>query len=568
MTKLIKNIKTSRYAKVSDEKAEGATYTPKVLADFVAKQIVQSIKNIPCDRPLRILDPAIGDGQLLISLLEEIHNYSDLQIQVFGFETDSNALDIARTRLSKKYPYLSFDLKERDFLEFVLKQCNKNENYDLVIANPPYVRTQIMGASKAQMLSEHFGLSGRIDLYYAFVAAISRVLDKKGIMGLIVSNRFMTTRSGASVRKAFLEQFNIQHIWDFGDSKIFNAAVLPAVILASGKNGRKSSLPTFTSIYETRDIPSIQRKKAKSPIEAVCYTGNVLVGDDKTFFVQQGRLNTGEQGHGVWRIENEETESWLETVKAHTWKTFGEIGKVRVGVKTCADKVFIRSDWERIAESERPELLKPLITHHIARRYKAIESDEQRQIIYPHEVKGGKRQTIDISLYPQSRAYLEGYRKSLENRKYLLDAGREWYEIWVPHDPSAWEKTKLVFRDISAEPIFWVDKTGAVVNGDCYWFITNDSTQTDLLWLAVAIGNSHFIEKFYDSSFPNKLYAGRRRFITQYVEKFPLPDPNLDESKEIISTAKSVYEYVDSPQGKKLHQKLEQLVFNAFGLCL
>ena len=41
--------------------------------------------------------------------------------------------------------------------------------------------------------------------------------------------------------------------------------------------------------------------------------------------------------------------------------------------------------------------------------------------------------------------------------------------------------------------------------------------------------------------FNNKLYAGRRRFITQYVEQFPLPDPDREESKTIIALAKLIH---------------------------
>ena len=49
-----------RYKIVTEEKAGGATYTPKNLADFVARQIIQTARHFPTDRPLRVLDPAVG----------------------------------------------------------------------------------------------------------------------------------------------------------------------------------------------------------------------------------------------------------------------------------------------------------------------------------------------------------------------------------------------------------------------------------------------------------------------------------------------------------------------------
>ena len=43
---------TKRYKIVTEEKAGGATYTPKNLADFVARQIIQTARHFPTDRPL------------------------------------------------------------------------------------------------------------------------------------------------------------------------------------------------------------------------------------------------------------------------------------------------------------------------------------------------------------------------------------------------------------------------------------------------------------------------------------------------------------------------------------
>lgn len=577
MAMLKNDIAVPRYTVVPEEKAGGATYTPKILADFVARQIVGIFDGFPVGRTIRVLDPAIGDGQLLISLLEQIGDRPKLNIEVYGFETNQNAINTAYSRLRRRFPAVAAYFEQDDFLEFVLKHFGTDskgslftpevpETYDMIIANPPYVRTQIMGSLKAQTLSQRFGLSGRVDLYYAFILAMVQVLKPKGIVGIIVSNRFMTTRSGAPVRRALMERFNLRHVWDLGDSKLFDAAVLPAVLLAEGKNGHKHGLPDFTSIYETRQSVTGKSAKASSPIEALSHTGIVKVGDGRQFLVQHGKLNTDGKVQGIWRIATKKTDSWLATVKAHTWKTFGEVGKICVGVKTCADKVFIRSDWHNIREVEHPELLRSLITHHIARRFKALEPDIQRQILYTHETVQGHRRAVDLSRYPNSKAYLENHRAILESRKYLLEAGREWYELWVPQDPSAWDKTKLVFRDIVEEPTFWIDQSGAVVNGDCYWMVSDEADLSDLLWLAAAIGNSRFIERFYDSCFHNKLYAGRRRFMTQYVEKFPLPDPASDIGKAIIAAAKEVYACTPSSQADELQEQLGRMVWRAFGL--
>ena len=563
---------TKRYDIVTEEKAGGAVYTPKSLADFVSQQIINAVGQKVDGHSFRILDPAIGHGELLVSLLEHLPCQPNPSIEVCGFETDPEALDTARKRLEQQFPNISLRFESGNFLQFVLEnfEITDNENlfrpavpkaYDFVIANPPYVRTQIMGARQARLLSDQFGLSGRVDLYHAFILGISQVLKPQGIAGIIVSNRFMTTKSGASVRRALFDKFNICHAWDLGDTKFFEAAVLPAVLLVQGKNGHKRNPPAFTSIYETSDPATTS---ATDLISALQTEGVVRVGDGRNFRVRHGTIATNGTPEGVWRIATEAGDSWLNTVAGRSWGTFRDIGKIRVGVKTCADKVFIRNDWQDMVEIQRPELLRPLTTHHIARRFKSLPSDQPTRILYPHEVVDGRRRAVDLAQYPRSQAYLTMHRPALEGRKYVIEAGRQWYEIWVPQDPSTWDLPKLVFRDIADQPTFWIDLDGSVVNGDCYWLVAENSTDLDLLWLAAAVANSTFIERFYDLRFHNKLYAGRRRFITQYVEKFPLPDPRSSVSESIIAKAKRIHRATPSASSELLQQELNAMVWEAF----
>ncbi len=563
---------TKRYKIVTDEKAGGATYTPPILSDFVARQIVKLAGPTLHARPLRILDPAIGDGELLVSILRELNRVHG--IEVHGFETDPAALSRARTRIKKEFPNVSVQFQQGNFLEFVLEHFDEltapslfgprtPERFDLIIANPPYVRTQIMGAEQAQMLARCFGLTGRVDLYYAFLMAMARVLKPRGVAGIIVSNRFMTTKSGTAVRAGIRNSFNLRHVWDLGDTKIFEAAVLPAVLLVEGKNGHSTETPSFSSIYETVAAPTCN---ATDPINALEHDGVAALPDGRRFQIRHGKLDVSGPLHSLWRIETKAGSDWLATVAAHTWGTFRDIGKVRVGVKTCADKIFIRHDWEALPPQEQPELLRRLTTHHIGRRFRASLPAKDRRILYPHENVESERRAIDLNRYPRSRAYLEHHRKELEARKYVTEAGRKWFEIWVPQDPSAWDLPKLVFRDIAAEPTFWIDKEGTIVNGDCYWIAPERPCSEDLLWLAAAVANSTFAEAFYDHRFHNKLYAGRRRFITQYVEQFPLPDPTSTTGHRIIEGAKEIYTLADNPRAADLETRLNQLVWEAFGL--
>lgn len=562
-----------RYRIVAEEKAGGATYTPPNLADFVAQRIVESA-DLPTEKT-HILDPAIGDGELLLSLLAHLAPRTTAKLAIYGFETNRLALAEAERRIHGLFPRALLHLRHGNFLEFALEQAADLQTplpfaapttpraFDLIIANPPYVRTQIMGSQRAQILARAFELKGRVDLYHAFLIGMAQVLKPTGTAGIIVSNRFMTTKAGAGLRAALRARFSLQHIWDLGDTKLFDAAVLPAVILAKGRNGKDAGSPAFSSIYETDDAANCA---APDPIAALSTAGVTAVKDGRRFRVNHGVLDGTGPANDVWRIATNASDAWLAKVAQRTSLTFGDIGKIRVGVKTCADQVFIRSDWHAMPHSQRPELLRSLTTHHIAARFHTIPAENMHKILYPHENMAGLRQAMNLSRYPKSRVYLEAHRETLERRTYVLEAGRKWYEIWVPQDPAAWELPKLVFRDISERPAFWLDLEGTIVNGDCYWLAARRREHDELLWLAAAVANSTFVEAFYDRRFNNKLYARRRRFITQYVELFPLPDPTTQLARNIVAIAKAIYADPGSPEAAVMEIKLDQLVWQAFGL--
>lgn len=543
-----------RYGEVSTRKSRGATYTPKRLADFLADQLVGSINLSVRSRPLRIFDPAVGEGELLVSLIARIRDCSQVPIEAFGHETDLLASKIAEARVRGTFPDVPFRLWRSGFLEREIA-----DPFDVVVANPPYVRTQILGSMRARAFARRFGLSGRIDLAHAFLLEITGVLAPGGVAGVIVSNRFMTTRSGASVRQALTERVDVSRVWDFGDTRLFGAAVLPAVVLLEGKVAVTADVAPFTSIYQTSEAAT---NKSKDVVDAVGRSGVVEIEDGRRFRVEHGRLRVARGDGSVWTLGTTTGDAWLAAVDANRWGRFRNIGRVRVGVKTCADSVFIRSGRDSWG-GDIPELVKPLMTHHAARRFRA-RMEELRWIVYPHEVVDGRRRAVDLAAFPSTKAYLDAHKAVLEKRSYVLEAGRQWYEIWVPQDPDAWAKPKLVFRDIADRPTFWVDLDGAVVNGDCYWIAARNDQNLDLLWLAAAVANSRFIETFYDARFNNKLYSGRRRFMTQYVEEFPLPDPEGEIARRLIALAKRAYAIVGSSEEGRAADEMDGLVRRAF----
>jgi adenine-specific DNA-methyltransferase len=551
----------------STRKTHGIHYTPLELAGFVARR---ALKEVTTDDYV-VLDPACGDGELLCAVAVEAEKMGLRPPHLVGIDSDELAVGAARRRLVET-PAASVVVNSGDFLAREMEHSDAFPSaYDLVISNPPYVRTQILGAERAQELGRQFGLAGRVDLYHAFVAAMTTKLADDGVLGLLCSNRFLTTKGGNSLRSLLRRNYEVVELWDLGDSKLFEAAVLPAVVVAR-RVGMPSLVPgSFVQVYEADVLHDGAPEDEESLLDALEgeVEGAIQVGG-RRFIIERGQLlePTGEQ---PWRLTTERGSRWMGVVAEHAAGKLGDIGPIRVGIKTTADSVFIRPSWDDLPEGIRPErgLIHPLLTHRVAARWRADDSATGiRSVLYPHETKDGRRRTIDLTLFPRAAAYLEQHRERLEGREYVMKAGRAWYEVWVPQQPNGWAAPKLVWPDISDRPKFFLDRTGSIVNGDCYWVSCSGLSRDETL-LALAVANSTFALQYYDRCCGNRLYAGRRRFITQYLEALPMPEASPAALRDVAAMVDQLMRQRTSENAEnfaEVESALDAAVFELFGL--
>jgi len=556
-------------------KNTGATFTPKGLSDFLANKIFYELDSTLKDS-YTILDPACGEGELLSSISEKFNDLTNIDVNIRGFDTNINYVVTARNNLAK-FKNFNINIENKDFLisdgvllepKNLFNQFDDKEFADLIIANPPYVRTQILGAEKAQEIAKRFNLKGRVDLYYPFLIAMTNVLKTGGIIGVITSNRYLTTKSGETIRNYLLDNYELIEVIDLGDTKVFDAAVLPAIFIGRKKTNKKILVNNcrFAKIYEQTEGERQDTIKSDSLFDILIKnkTGIYSV-ESKIYNLSVGYLKHSNVKTDVWKFTSDEENKWIEQIKLKTGFFIGERFKVRVGVKSCADNVFIKQDWSK--EETLPEnvFFKPLISQENIQRW-CSKNDSELKILYPHYYQDGKRMVLDIDLYPKAKAYLEKHKTQLTSRNYLIDAGRNWYELWVPQNPLLWNYPKLVFPDISLNARFYYDEKGSIVNGNCYWIVAKDNTEKDLLFLIQGIANSELMAKYHDLCFNNKLYSGRRRYLTQYIEKYPIPNPKDINSLKIIDLVKELNTLSqDNVEINELELKLNALVEKAFG---
>jgi len=556
-------------------KNTGATFTPKELADYLSTKILTHLGT----GKIKVLDPACGEGELLVSIGDKLSNINN-EFSLTGFDASLHYLGFAKSRMLK-FGSGNIELVHGDFLKAVgltenqmtldfssMNEPNSvNQKFDVVIANPPYVRTQILGTDQAQELAKKFNLKGRVDLYYPFLIAMTESLKEGGVLGVITSNRYLSTKSGESIRKYLSENYEILEVIDLGDTKIFDAAVLPAIFIGRKCKLKKPSLAKFLKIYE-------ELNGYKGNLISVRDVFDALSSEEAGYFTtgakrykkSEGILKYNISSTSIWEMYSGLESKWVSRIDSATKCRVEDFFKVRVGIKTTADKIFISENWEELGEDKpEDELLKELISQENIEPW-SVSDKLKLKVLYPHYSKNGVKQTVDIEEYPNAMKYLLFHKDKLTSRKYLIDAGRKWYELWVPHRPEFWNFPKLVFPDISPYPRFYFDTGGKIVNGNCYWIVGMNKNDSEKLLLIQGIANSKLMTKYHDLVFNNKLYSGRRRYFTQYVEKYPLPDFNSPAAKEIVGLVKKLNQSICKETIKELEYQLESKVGEAFGV--
>lgn len=129
------------------------------------------------------------------------------------------------------------------------------------------------------------GTPGRVDLYQAFAGAMIEALRPCGAVGLLCSNKFLTNRTGKSMRGLLHQELVLQELVDLGDTKLFDAAVLPVIVSGTRRlDSGGAEHVRFRSVYERTPAPGTRPEATHSILDALSSDISGFVTDgDRTF---------------------------------------------------------------------------------------------------------------------------------------------------------------------------------------------------------------------------------------------------------------------------------------------
>lgn len=363
----------------------------------LALQIAAFIKTLwDGQTPVRFLEPSIGTGAFYSALKA---TFAPHQIaQATGIELDPVIAHTARELWGSS----KLQLVNADFTTLAAKG-----SYNLILANPPYVRHHHLPANQKQALQARIqaelGLrvNGLAGLYSYFVLLADRWLAADGLAAWLIPSEFMDVNYGAALRRYLSEQVTLLRIHRARPAELqFEDALVSSAIV-------------------------VFRKRQPSASHTVCFSlGGTLEEPDQ----QETLTLSALQESGKWT--RFPMQNGTETMQSQTSTPFAELFTIKRGIATGANEFFILPRTEAKRRGLPEQFLRPVLP---SPRYLTelviLDSGDGFPALPTQYVLldcALPREQI-IENYPALSTYLdEGERNGLD-RRYLATRRTPWY---------------------------------------------------------------------------------------------------------------------------------------------
>lgn len=553
----------------------GVFYTPAPLAEWMVRRSLHSCKTIGFPRPT-LLDPACGAGAFLLAarkILAEQGASNSLSV-LHGVDLDESALTSLRSELlnrtdSSHAATIASNILHGDALTGAGWQSSSdnldglnwgtsfpniraNGGFDLVIANPPYLREKDARAEFERIALSDWGRrhkEPRMDLWHYFLHRALDLVRPGGIVCFLV-NSYWTQATGARKLIARLAaETTLLDIVDFGNLPLFDNVQGRHMVfwLQSDRTDRpcrirrikESSLPSgLHSLLNSIDSPDRSDFTEWQLDHADLYTAGRLTLEKMPPF-PDGSSPLGDH----FEVRQGIAENPPTITRRHI-ELYPNRWPVGTGVF-----VLTREEVAELGLSPiETKLLRPYWETREIDRYSA-PAHPTRSILYLTP-----KTAPDIDSLPNIKRHLIRFRELLDPRREVARGVIRWWHLHWPREERLFHAPRIVSLQMGARPRFVYCTEVAAVGFSCHVILP----KSDLTWslpALTAILNSNPAEQWFARTAKRR---GKKYDIGGNILKdFPLPlyAPEIDDELARLAVLRQRL-HVSSPTDRAI-EKLE-----------
>ncbi|MBI5194834.1 MAG: Eco57I restriction-modification methylase domain-containing protein [Nitrospirae bacterium] len=538
----------------------------------------EDIKQI---KPLPNLDYKIVCGNSLLGVNLMFHHqallkFEDLKGKFFE-ETNPKKKTEFKNEIDNLIREITNDDKHFDFKIYFSEIFNpsvspliKGGGFDIVIANPPYVRHEAIKDMKPE-LKKQFGefFCGTADIYTYFYHRGLDVLKSDGHLCFIAPNKFMRAGYGKNTRALLATKATPKIVIDFCDLPIFDATTYPSVLLVEKRKPSEQD-KTFAVTFTTEE----QLAHIDETIGIIGFEMPILA------LRPEG-----------WNLEQPEVIALMEKLRK-AGMPLGEYvhGKFYYGIKTGLNEAFVIDlDTRKRLIKEDPksnELIKPWLRGRDIKKWTAewaglylinIQSSSNHHWPWSDEKAESKAKKIFKETYPSIHDHLTQWKDKLQQRD---DQGKFWWELRSCAYYQEFEQPKITWGNLATEPKFAIDEEACYVSAPAVIIPTNDVYLLAVLnsplckwWISMqaAVRSGGFLEykPMYVGTVPVVKTTDKQKvsivtLVNQILTAKKQP-PSSPFSKGELSNADTSLP-VRCTQTGALEKQIDEMVYALYGL--
>ena len=370
--------------------------------------------------------------------------------------------------------------------------------FDVVIANPPYVRHEQIGPVKADLAKLFPSVyQGTADILVYFYARAIELMRPGGWLAFITSNKYMRAAYGRKLRGYLRDSLSISQVMDFGDLPVFAATSYPAVFVGRKRAARDSHQIRVADLA----IP-VRRALNDRRLSVTSETVNRAMHSLPDLLDRHGHPNYPQAllRQSGWILEDPALIRLFERL-TNQGTPLGEFvdGRIYRGIVTGLNKAFVIDRYKRDelveADPRSAEIIKPWLRGRDIKRWKAewagnyivaIQNSGDSDATNPWAEASTEADArrIFATTYPAIHDHMSRYERRLRPRS---DQGRYWWELRACAYYPEFARPKIIWPEFARSVRFCFDTGGNYVNNKCYVM------PTDSMWM-LAVMNSALVE--------------------------------------------------------------------------